>query len=279
MVKWREALEKLRIWVDGEDSLAGRGLEDTVRIKNSRSEEFLKRIVREINSILQDEIIRLPSGKAYIPSNFIVFLSESEDKNLRRDKRGFLEMAISELMLARAAELAGTSKLSSKTIGITLKIDGTLQDDEIKVKAVSDALRETLRNSTSVEHANLESTIAELYETIDDDSSKFNPLYYLEIWRENRKIEEFPIIKREITFGRMCEGDTANIKLKTDNRKISRLHASLLLKEDGQLLVTSLHNNPTIVDGKPITKNEKAELDKKGKVEIYEFTIKLRFGD
>jgi len=279
MVRWREALEKLRIWVDGEDSLAERGLEDVVRIKNSRSEEFLKRIVREINSILQDEIIRLPSGKAYIPSNFIVFLSESEDKNLRRDKRGFLEMAISELMLARAAELAGTSKLSSKTIGITLKIDGTLQDDEIKVKAVSDALRETLRNSTSVEQANLESTIAELNETIDDDSSKFNPLYYVEIWRENRKIEEFPIIKREITFGRMCEGDTANIKLKTDNRKISRLHASVLLKEDGQLLVTSLHNNPTIVDGKPITKNEKAELEKKGKLEIYEFTIKLRFGD
>lgn len=279
MTRLSETIEKIRSWIDGANSENQDEIILTAQARTSSSEDFLNRIVKQINIILEDEIIRLPSGKAYVPANFVVYLSEFDDKELRSDKRDFFEKAISELMFDRAIELAGNSQLSSKKIGIRIQIDGTLQDSEIYVKAVSDSLRETLRKSESKKQSNLENTISDLSSTIDDEQSDFKPLCYLEIWNSSKKIEEFPIIKSEITFGRKTEENAANIQLESENRKISRLHCSLSIDQKGEIWITSLHKNPTMVDGISVTNGETVKLEKTSKLEIYEFIVKLRFGD
>ena len=209
-------------------------------------------------------------------------------------------------MLEKAQERAGKAQLTTKSIKINLKVNATLGNGEIEVKAASDELGETLETdspeakgkSEAIQREKLtpklkEEPYGEKFRdqsktikdvgtiedigTIEDTDFDFKPLYHLEILREGKWLDTIPIIKREITIGRDEEDSASNIRLKSNNRKISRLHASLRLEENGEIWVTALHKNPVIVSGKAITQAEKAELDKNGVIQIYEFTLRLRF--
>lgn len=97
-------LDRIRAWVDGEEEShkASKAVQKIIRVEKSESEQFLLRILQKIDEVLMAEIIRLPSGITYVPSGFIVFLSEEEEGKLRKDKREFFERGLSEVTLGRA---------------------------------------------------------------------------------------------------------------------------------------------------------------------------------
>ncbi|MEO8074191.1 MAG: hypothetical protein ABI686_13210 [Acidobacteriota bacterium] len=127
MVNWRENLEKVRLWIDGEQQIDISENVLKAHENKSDSELFLKKLLNSVETLLKQEIVRIPNtSKAYIPEKFLVFLSAETDKNLRDDKRRFFEQSLSDLILERAKEMSGSLALTSKKITVEISVDGTL---------------------------------------------------------------------------------------------------------------------------------------------------------
>jgi len=288
MTNW---LEKVRRWIDDEkdSSVIEQILQDSKNAgKNkSKSELFLQGLLKEIEKVLQDEITRIPNTqKAYTPQKFVVFISSEDEKTLPKEKREFFEQSLSSLLMERAREMAGQLQLTAKSIQVEIRINAILAEGEVEVKAFSEKFDKTLEKSLK-QSIDWKDTISnkktiEDTGTIEDTDFNFNPLYRLEIIRDGKIIETFPIIKPEITVGRDEDDGEATIRLKSDNRKISRLHAAIQHKENGEVWVTALaqNGNPTIVSGKAISQksgDKTARLEKNNEIQIYEFTLRLNF--
>ena len=129
-------LEKVRRWIDGD---GGEGvLEDAARdaqIKpRSKAEEFIVKIAREVESVMQNEMVPLPQGTTIIPSEYTIFLSADDDKEWQGVKRKGLEQGLYHILAERAKELAGKKKLETKSFIIELRIDGTLEKGDVRVQ-------------------------------------------------------------------------------------------------------------------------------------------------
>jgi hypothetical protein len=304
----KERFNQLKNWIDGNQNDQ---LIEINKAQISKSEAFLQRISSAVDVVLQDEIVRLPTGNAYIPNGFIVYLNSIDDSLLRTDKREFFEQNLAQLMLERAKELAGTAQISTKLIKIQIKIDVTLRVDQIDVKVISTEIGETIKFSYSTKKSveihpkkplkipakTLEPPkIVDLsqLETIEDDSNvgkkiddfstiddeDFKPLYWLEVWNAGKRIYNFPIINPEIIIGRDYENSKAHIRLKTDDRKIGGLHASLKVDENGEIKVLALHKNYTNVGENRLSLREgfqrEVKIDKNGEFMIYDFGFRLK---
>ena len=310
MLNWKENWEKLRRYIDDEGEDKVPALIKQAQENKTESEIFLQKLLTAIGEILRSELTRIPNtNKAYIPDKFIVFLSEEAEKSLPDQKRKFFEQNLSVMVYERARELTGTLELSASKVVVKISVNGVLQADEVEVRAVSENVNRTIEwvSSHSSEDLGLpptregtplpvtrewnasEGKTLDLPSkpisrgTIDDDGTSedlegnFRILYRVEIWQSSKKLNEFPIILRTNTIGRDDEEKVANLRLPTDNRKISRLHAEISMEDDGQIWVTALHRNPTVVSGKFIRKGEKAQLGEDGEIQIYDFVLKLKF--
>ncbi len=282
MANWRENLEKLRILIDGEQSSDVSENIIKAQENKSASEIFLQKLLNSVEALLKQEIVRIPNtNKAYVPEKILVFMSAEADKDLRDDKRRFFEQSLSVLILERAREMSGNLELTSKKIAVEILVNAVLTDDEIEVKVSSDnetAKSKTIEFVRSAEKIDLNGTLEDVG-TIDDFDTYVGILYRVELWQTGKKLNEIPIIQRKNTIGRDDAEKIANLRLPTENRKISRTHAEINLDENNEIWVTSLHKNPTIVSGKPIRNGEKAKLEANGEIQIYDFTLKLKFAE
>lgn len=225
MANWRENIERLRSWIDGEQQ--SDFSENIVKAQQNKSisELFLQKLLKSIEELLKQEIIRIPNtNKAYVPQKFLIFLSAETDKTLRDDKRKFFEQSLSALILERAKEMANDLELTSKKLSVEILVNPILEDDEIEVKVSSD--NETTKSKTielvqSSAKDKADSTIDDAG-TIDDFDTFIGILYRIEIWQTGKKLNEIPIMLRKNTIGRDDAEKTANIRLTTENCKISR---------------------------------------------------------
>lgn len=129
-------LDKVRKWIDGESAEAV--LEEAARdaqVKpRSKAEEFIVKIAREVESVMQAELVPLPQGTTIIPSEYIIFLSSEDDKEWQGVKRRGLEQGLYHILAERAKEIAGKRKLETKSFVIELRVDGTLEKGELRVQ-------------------------------------------------------------------------------------------------------------------------------------------------
>ncbi|HXD30973.1 MAG TPA: translation initiation factor IF-2 N-terminal domain-containing protein [Pyrinomonadaceae bacterium] len=101
-------------------------------------EEFLVKIAREVESVMQREMFTPPGGPTYIPREYIVYLSNDDDKEWQGDKRRRLEQGLFHVLSERAHELSGQTQLAAKSFAVELRVDGTLEKGEFRVQAVWD---------------------------------------------------------------------------------------------------------------------------------------------
>lgn len=129
-------LDKVRKWIDG-DSAEG-VLEDAARdaqVKpRSQAEEFIVKIARAVEGVMQSEMVPLPQGTTIIPSEYTIFLSEGDDKEWQGVKRRGLEQGLYHILAERAKEIAGKRKLETKSFVIELRVDGTLEKGELRIQ-------------------------------------------------------------------------------------------------------------------------------------------------
>ena len=80
---------------------------------------------------MQREMFTPPGGPTYIPREYIVYLSNDDDKEWQGDKRRGLEQGLFHVLSERARELSGTTQLATKSFAVELRVDGTLNKGDI----------------------------------------------------------------------------------------------------------------------------------------------------
>jgi len=129
-------LDKVRRWIDGETAelVLEQAARDAQIKPRSKAEEFIVKIARAVESVMQNEMVPLPQGTTIIPSEYTIFLSSEDDKEWQGAKRKGLEQGLYHILAERAKEIAGKKKLETRSFVIELRIDGTLEKGEIRVQ-------------------------------------------------------------------------------------------------------------------------------------------------
>src|SRR6059036_2196221 len=129
-------IDSIRRWIDGET--ADDVLEEADEHTRPRRvwEEFLVKIAREVESVMQREMFTPPGGPTYIPREYIVYLSAEDDKDWQGDKRRGLEQGLFHVLSERAKELSGQTQLAAKSFAVELRVDGTLEKGQFRVQPV-----------------------------------------------------------------------------------------------------------------------------------------------
>jgi hypothetical protein len=129
-------LDKVRQWIDGEsaESVLEQAARDAQVKPRSQSEEFIVKIARAVEEVMQREMVPLPQGTTIIPTEYIIFLSEEDDKDWQGIKRKGLEQGLYHILAERAREISGKKKLETKTFVVELRVDGTLEKGEVRVQ-------------------------------------------------------------------------------------------------------------------------------------------------
>jgi hypothetical protein len=142
-------LDKVRRWIDGDN--AEGVLEDAARdaqVKpRSVAEEFIVKLARAVEEVMQREMVPLPQGTTLIPSEYIVFLSDEDDKEWQGVKRRGLEQGLYHILAERAKEISGKKKLETQSFAVELRVDGTLEKGDVRVQHSWD---DTSSNKTSI---------------------------------------------------------------------------------------------------------------------------------
>jgi hypothetical protein len=295
-------IESIRKWIDGETG------EDLLEAADEHAkprriwEEFLVKIAREVEAVMQREMFTPPGGPTYIPREYIVYLSADDDKDWQGDKRRGLEQGLFHVLSERARELSGQNQLAAKSFAVELRVDGTLEKGQFRVQGVWDETESghtmvTPRVSPGSSTAapapvNLNDTIRERADgsrgdTESGDSEggelgeqtvvrpRIQTLYSVELWRDGMREAVVPITKPEITIGRGSRSITVDLPLKGDP-EVSRVHAVLTRENDGRYWIVSKGRNPLLINGREIPREERTEVLPDQKVAICTFIIRIQ---
>jgi len=302
-------IETIRKWIDGE---TGQDLLESAdeHAKPRRIwEEFLVKIAREVEAVMQREMFTPPGGPTYIPREYVVYLSAEDDKDWQGDKRRGLEQGLFHVLSERAKELSGSTPLAAKSFAVELRVDGTLEKGQFRVQGVWD---ETESGHTQVNARpgsvqlgpglsglssspsapappspiNLNDTIREradgTRETEESESSeqtvvrpRIKELYSIEVWKDGVREAVVPVAKQEITIGRGSRSITVDLALKGDP-EVSRVHAVLSRENDGRYWVVSKGRNPLLLNGREIPKEERTEILPDQKIAICNFVLRIQ---
>jgi hypothetical protein len=283
-------IESIRRWIDGEttDDL----LEEADEHARPRRvwEEFLVKIAREVEACMQREMFTPPGGPTYIPREYIVYLSNDDDKDWQGDKRRGLEQGLFHVLSERARELAASAQLQAKSFAIELRVDGTLAKGEFRVQPVWDETEAghtmvTVRPATAATGAppaapvEGEGDTAAPGEPDGGDITVVRPrvvdLYSIELWREGVRQSVVKITKAEITIGRGSRSVAVDLPLKGDP-EISRVHATLTFDDQGRFWLTSKGRNPTLVSGREIQREERTIVQPDEKIGVCSYTLRIQ---
>ena len=290
-------LESIRRWIDGEQG------EDLLESADEHSkprriwEEFLVKIAREVEAVMQREMFTPPGGLTYIPREYVVYLSAEDDKEWQGDKRRGLEQGLFHVLSERARELSGSNQLAAKSFAVELRVDGTLEKGQFRVQAVWDETESghTMVNarvgaSAQQPAVNLSDTIRERADGTQGDTEsegasesseqtvvrpRITVLYSVEVWKDGVREAVVPITKPEITIGRGSRSITVDLPLKGDP-EISRVHATLTRADDGRYFLVPKGRNPTLVAGHELPREERTEVQPDQKIAICNFVLRIQ---
>lgn len=282
-------IESIRRWIDGETA------DDVLEAADEHTrprrvwEEFLVKIAREVEAVMQREMFTPPGGPTYIPREYIVYLSNEDDRDWQGDKRRGLEQGLFHVLSERARELAGSVQLQTKSFAIELRVDGTLNKGEFRVQPVWDET-EAGHTMVSVRPATPapasapaepegEFTTAGFPESAGDDSTVVRPrvveLFSVELWREGIRQAVVPITKPEISIGRGSRTVAVDLRLKGDP-EISRVHAMLTLDDQGRYWLVPKGRNPTLLSGREIPRDQRTHVQPDEKIAICSYTLRIQ---
>jgi hypothetical protein len=292
-------IESIRRWIDGEQG------EDILEAADEHSkprriwEEFLVKIAREVEAVMQREMFTPPGGLTYIPREYVVYLSNEDDKDWQGDKRRGLEQGLFHVLSERARELSGSNQLAAKSFAVELRVDGTLEKGQFRVQAVWDETeaghtqvnaRVGSKEAVQAPSVNLNDTIRERADGSRGDTVSETPnelgeqtvvrprikeLYSIEVWKDGVRENVVPVTKPEITIGRGSRSITVDLPLKGDP-EISRVHAILTRERDGRYYLQAKGRNSTLVGAHEIPAGERMEVQPDQKIAICNFVLRIQ---
>lgn len=275
-------LESIRRWIDGEMADDPLAKVDGEAQPRRIWEEFLVKIAREVETVMRREMFTPPGGPTYIPREYIVYLSNEDDKEWRGDKRRGLEQGLYHVLSERARELSGATQLATKSFTVELRVDGTLNKGEFRVQPVWDASESNQTivtpRLTEVPVPASDNSTADI-ESPDTEMTRVRarpaPLYAVEVWKDGVRQTVVAVTKPEITIGRGSQAVAADLPIKGDP-EVSRVHAVLMRDNGGHFWLTAKGRNPTIIAGREAPRDERVALTPDDKIEICSFTLRVQ---
>ena len=282
-------LETIRRWVDGVETDDPLAEVDEQSRPRRVWEEFLVKVAREIETVMQREMFTPPGGPTYIPPEYIVYLSSEDDKEWQGEKRRGLEQGLFYVLSERARELSGTTQLATKSFAVELRVDGTLDKGEFRVQPVweseSGHTMVTARPNLDGQGAIPSSTnTADTAGGVDTEASDNEvtrvtarpvELYSIEVWRGGVRQSVVPVTKPEVTIGRGSKSVSVDVAVKGDP-EVSRHHATLARDPEGRYWFTPHGRNATFVGGQEVPREERVEVRPDEKIEIAGFTLRIQ---
>ncbi len=245
-------------------------------------EEFLVKVAREVEAVMQREMFTPPGGVTYIPREYIVYLSADDDKEWQGDKRRGLEQGLFHVLSERARELSSSTQLAAKSFAVELRVDGTLNKGEFRVQPVWDEAESGHTMVTSRPASlpkNEEASPAASQEVVEGEQTvvRARPveLYSIELWRDGVRQTVVPITKPEITIGRGSKTMPVDIPLKGDP-EVSRVHATLTRDANEHYYLTAKGRNPTLIGGRETPREERVLVSPDDKIAICSFTLRIQ---
>jgi hypothetical protein len=282
----RAWIENLRKWIDGEEDLDEQG-ETRPR---SKWDDFLVAVAREIEASMQREMFTPPGGPTYVPREYVVFMSPTDDSEWQGEKREGLERGLHHVLSERARELAGDNDFQTRTLTVELRVDPGLEAGRFRVQHVWDteAQKTMVKPRKRAEPAPAE--FVTVTERIDDEATivrprkRAEPLVPTFSVQVHRKVDGGdtappdvrPFFKDEITIGRGSRHATVDLRLEGD-LEVSRQHATLA-KHGDEYAVACKGANPIVInDGREVSAGESAFVKPGDKITIcsYELTVQI----
>lgn len=128
--------DKVRSWIDGDsaETVLEQAAKDAQVKPRSQAEEFIVKLARAVEEVMQREMVPLPQGTTLIPTEYIIFLSDEDDKDWQGAKRRGLEQGLYHVLAERAKEISGKKKLETQSFAVELRVDGTLEKGDIRIQ-------------------------------------------------------------------------------------------------------------------------------------------------
>lgn len=285
-------IESIRRWIDGEvsdDPLAEVGEQSRPR---RVWEEFLVKVAREVEAVMQREMFTPPGGTTFIPPEYVVYLSGDDDKEWQGEKRRGLEQGLYHVLSERARELSGQTQLATKSFAVELRVDGTLEKGQFRVQPVwesNEAGGHTMvtarpaelgaDSQVSTQPADSAATsggdTGSLESEVTKVSARPQELYSVEVWKNGVRQSVAPVFKNEITIGRGSKSVTVDLPIKGDP-EVSRSHATLEVDNSGRFWFTPTGRNATFVGGREVTREQRVEVKPDEKIDIASFTLRIQ---
>jgi hypothetical protein len=295
-------IESIRKWIDGEGAIDPLEAADEQSRPRRVWEEFLVKVAREVEAVMQREMFTPPGGPTYIPREYIVYLSNEDDKDWQGEKRRGLEHGLYTVLSERARELAGQTQLATKSFAVELRVDGTLNKGEFRVQPVWDETesghtmvtarpQELMKTSLpggltpemvaqALEGAGVAGGAAvPATESPEGEATVVRPrvteLFNIEVWHKGVRQSVVPIIKQEVTIGRGSRSVTVDLPLKGDP-EVSRVHAVLNMDDQGNYWITPKGRNPTLVNGRELPRDTGTQIVPDEKIDICSFSLRIQ---
>ena len=283
-------IESIRRWIDGD------GADDPLTMADEQArprriwEEFLVKVAREVEAAMQREMFTPPGGPTFIPREYIVYLSNDDDREWQGEKRRGLEQGLFHVLSERARELSGVTQLATKSFAVELRVDGTLNKGEFRVQPVWDETESghtmvTARPNEQLMKTSMPGVAPDASTPAtgqpEDDSTQVRPraaiLFNVEVWRAGVRQSVVPISKPEITIGRGSRSVSVDLPLKGDP-EVSRIHAMLGRDESGQYWLTPKGRNLTLLNGQELPREQPTQVTLDSKIEICSFILRIQPG-
>ncbi|HXG83426.1 MAG TPA: FhaA domain-containing protein [Pyrinomonadaceae bacterium] len=276
-------LDKVRHWIDGETSelVLEEAARDAQVKPRSQAEEFIVKIAKAVEEVMQREIVPLPQGTTIIPTEYTIFLSEEDDKEWQGVKRRGLEQGLYHILAERAKEIAsGKRKLETQSFAVELRVDGTLEKGVVRVSHswedsssnktnvltrpknipeprseilpspsfVTNKAVNTAQPALSVPQQSVSHLPTDNLEVMTHVQKRQSPeLYRLEIWRDGVRQSVVPVSQNEISIGRGSKSKSVDVVLAGDP-EISRRHLILRRDEHENFSLLNEGRNPAVIN-------------------------------
>ena len=280
-------IDSIRRWIDGEVSDDPLAEVDEKARPRRIWEDFLVKVAREVETVMQREMFTPPGGPTYIPPEYVVYLSNEDDKEWQGEKRRGLEQGLYYVLSERARELSGQTQLATKQFAVELRVDGTLEKGQFRVQPVWESNEQGGHTMVTARPAEIASAkppasdetdggiTGELESDVTRVTARPVVLYSVEVWRNGQRQSVEAVSKNEITIGRGSKSVTVDLPIKGDP-EVSRSHATLELDNTGRYWFTPKGRNPTFVGGREVPREERVEVLPDQKIDIASFTLRIQ---
>lgn len=271
----RAKLEPMRRWIDGEKTEPLLLFNEQQKPRRA-AEEFLVRIAREIDSVMNREAFTPPGGPTYLPREFVVFLSHEDDSEWNGDKRRALEQNLTHILGQRATDLFGENLLNTRVFAVDIHVDTTLAKGQFRVKALWDI--ETSRTIVSTRESGI--SAARPFDLYPDNeitivqSRLRSVLYSIHVKRDGVSQYVLPVTKPEVTIGRGSQSVKIDVPI-TGDAEVSRIHAVLSRDAQGGYWLTSRGRNQLSINGCELQRNERKAVTPEDQIIVCSFSLQI----